>query len=387
MFYIEKGKLDRSLVSQSESSDGTEKEAIMKKLVKRFLALQLTLVLEMSLAGCGSSTATSSTSKKWEGKTLVVCSWGGAIQDAQRKTIFDKFADKYGCTVIEETDPDPAKFKTMVDSGNMDIDVWDVDSDFVPRGEKQNLFEKLDFNVISKDGLSTDFVSDYSVPSEYSTLCISWNSKAITSTHPTTWTEFWDTTKFPGKRTLYQNPMSQFEAILLADGVSVDQMYPLDVDRVFAYLDKHKSDIVSFWGSGAESVELVSSGDATLGAVWGGRVIAAKNDGQKIDKEINQAILAGDSWVIGKGSKNNEMAQDFIAFATSPEVVADYAAEYPGNAPCNTKAYDLMSKDQIAALASNPEKASSQLMINVNWWNENYDAVYQRFQAWKLTLK
>lgn len=358
----------------------------MRKIFKRLVALQLTLVMGLSLAGCGKTTASNS-DKKWAGKTLVVCSWGGAIQDAQRKTIFDKFAEKYGCEVVEETDPDPAKFKTMADSGNMDIDVWDVDSDFVPRGIAQNLFEKLDFNVISKDGLSSDFITEYSVPSEYSTLCISWNTKSITGAHPTTWTQFWDTSKFPGKRTLYQNPMSMFETILLADGVSVANMYPLDVDRVFAFLDKHKSDIVSFWGSGAESVELVSSGDAVLGSVWGGRVIAAKKDGQKIEKEINQAILAGDSWVIGKGSKNNEMAQDFIAFATSAQTVADYAIEYPGNAPCNTNAYSLMTAEQISALASSPEKASSQLMINVDWWYKNYDAVYEKFQAWKLTLK
>jgi putative spermidine/putrescine transport system substrate-binding protein len=161
-------------------------------------------------------------------------------------------------------------------------------------------------------------------------------------------------------------------------------MYPLDVDRVFKFLDAHKTDIVSFWSSGAESVELVSSGDASLGAVWGGRVIAAKNEGQTINMDINQAILAGDSWVIGKGSQNNAMAQDFIAFATSAQTVANYAIEYPGNAPCNTNAYALMTSDQVAALASNPEKAGSQLMINVNWWYENYDAVYEKFQAWKL---
>ena len=366
---------------------GRKKEdTFMNKLLRKLMSVSMVRAMSaslLSMSGCGTSTADSG--KKWAGKTLTVCSWGGAIQDAQRQTIFQKFEDEYGCTVVEETDPDPAKFKTMVDSGNMEIDVWDVDSDFVPRGIAQNLFEKLDFNVISKDGLSPDFITDYSVPSEYSTLCISWNSKNISGSKPATWSEFWDTSKYAGKRTLYQNPMSQFEAILLADGVSPKDMYPLDVDRVFKFLDAHKSDIVSFWSSGAESVELVASGDANLGAVWGGRVIAAKNEGQTIDMDINQAILAGDSWVIGKGSKNSEMAQDFISFATSAKTVADYAIAYPGNAPCNSKAYDLMSKDQIAALASNPEKADSQLMINVNWWYENYDSVYERFQAWKLS--
>ncbi len=355
---------------------------------KKVLALLLSAAMLVSLAACSKESKDTSAGggKKWEGKTLVVCSWGGAIQEAQKKTIFDKFAEEYGCTVVDETDPDPAKIKTMVDSGNMEIDVWDVDSDFVPRGIAQDLFEKLDFNVISKDGLIENFITDYSVPSEVSTLCISWNTNAITD-GPKTWAEFWDTTKYPGKRTLYQNPMSMFEAVLLADGVAPADMYPLDVDRVFKFLDAHKSDILAFWGSGAESVELVTGGDAVLGSVWGGRVIAAQKDGQNIEKEINEAILAGDSWVIGKGSKNVEMAQDFIAFATKPETIAAYAVEYPGNAPANTKSYDLMTKDQIATLASNPDKAKTQLLIDVNWWFENYDDVYNRFQEWKLTMQ
>lgn len=274
----------------------------------------------------------------------------------------------------------------MVEAGNMEVDVWDVDCDFVPRGEAQGLFEKVDFDVVSKDGLVADFVTEYSVPAEIVTLCISWNTDKISNdNHPTTWAEFFDTDSFPGLRTLYTNPMSMFEAVLLADGVSKDEMYPLDVDRVFDYLDAHKEDIITFWSSGAQSVELVAGGDAALGSVWGGRVIAAQNDGQTIEKEINEAILTGDAWVIGKGSKNVEMAQDFLAFATSPEVVKNYAVKYPGNAPANTKAYDLMTDEEISALASSPELAETQLYIDVDWWFENYDSVYERFQEWLIS--
>jgi len=356
----------------------------MKKM-KKIVAAALAMSMIVSMAGCGTS-STKDDGKKWSGKTLVVCSWGGAIQAAQKKTIFDAFAEKYGATVVEATDPDPAKIKAMVDAKKMEVDVWDVDSDFVPRGEAQGLFEKLDFNVISKDGLIPDFITDYSVPAEIATLCISWNtSKVKSDNHPTTWTQFFDTKTFPGKRTLYSNPMSMFEAVLLADGVKKEDMYPLDVDRAFKYLDAHKKDIVTFWASGAQSVELVGGGDASLGSVWGGRIIAAQKDGQPVEKETNEAILTGDSWVIGKGSQNAEMAQDFIAFATSAEVIKNYAVEYPGNAPANTKAYDLMTKEQIAALASSPELAKTQLYISVDWWFKNYSTVYERFQKWLIS--
>ncbi len=370
----------------------------------RFVSSIMTGAMLLSMAACSSgdsgpgasseatvvpsaaaSLAASTGGKKWDGKTLTVCSWGGAIQAAQKKVIFDKFAEETGCTIAEDTDPSPAKIKAAVQAGKMEVDVWDVDSDFVPRGIKDNLFEKLDFKVVKKDGLVENFITEYSVPSEIAAICISWNTgKYNKDNHPKTWSEFFDTAKFPGNRTLYSNPMSMLEAVLMADGVPMDKLYPLDVDRAFKFLDKHKKDIPTFWESGSQSVELVSSGDNALGEVWAGRVMKAQADGQPIDMDTNQAILTGDSWVIGKGSQNVEMANDFIAFATSAKVVANYAVEYPGNAPCNAKAYDLMTKEQIGRLASSTDKVKSQVYVDVDWWAENYDKVYERFQEWKL---
>ncbi len=39
----------------------------------------------------------------------------------------------------------------MVQSGNVEWDVVNVDADFAIRGVKNNLFEKLDYNVIKTD--------------------------------------------------------------------------------------------------------------------------------------------------------------------------------------------------------------------------------------------
>jgi putative spermidine/putrescine transport system substrate-binding protein len=361
----------------------------MKKRHVTIFTLWLLLAGLLVLTGCNGKKATATESseakKKWDGQTLVICSWGGAIQDAQRKTLFEAFTAEYGGEIIETTDPDPAKLQSMVSSGNMEIDVWDVDSDFAPRGIAKNLFEPLDFSVIEKEGLVEAFVTDYSVPSEIATLCIAWNTDQLQGgAHPQNWTEYFDSDTFPGKRTLYANPMSMFETVALASGVAPENLYPLDVDRIFNFLDEHRSDILTFWSSGAQSVDLVTGGDATFGEVWGGRVIAAKKSGQSIELEKKGAILTGDSWVIGKGSKNIDMAMDFIAFATTPEVTASYSIEYPGNSPANLNAYDHMTKEQIDALVYSPSMADYQYYVDVNWWFENYDSVYERFQNWLI---
>ena len=369
----------------------------MKSSTKKIIAAIMAAAMALPMAACNTGTddsvssgdvgtsADSNSEKIYSSQTLTICSWGGAIQEAQRKTIFEPFMAETGCEIIETTEPDPAKLKSMVEAGNMEIDIWDVDSDFVPRGIAADLFEPLDFNVISKDGLIEEFITEYSVPCEIATICISWNTNTYSQeNHPKTWAEFFDTEKFPGKRTLYSNPMSMLEVVLMADGVNKDELYPLDVDRAFKYLDAHKEDILTFWDSGAQSVELVTSGDTVLGEVWGGRSITAKADGQPIDFDPYNAVLTGDSFIIGKGSQNVELANAFIAYATSPQVVANYAIEYPGNAPANSLAYDLMTEEQISALASSPTAAPDQVYVDLDWWYENYDAVYEKFQEWKL---
>ena len=45
---------------------------------------------------------------------------------------------------------------------------------------------------------------------------------------PTGWADFWDTAKYPGKRSMDANlgDGSVLEAALLADGVAIDKLYP-----------------------------------------------------------------------------------------------------------------------------------------------------------------
>ncbi len=88
------------------------KNTVVKRRSLRVAAGLTAAAIILSMAACsggsGSSSAGTSVSsaaaanasgKKWAGKTLTVCSWGGAIQAAQKKTIFDTFAEKYGCTI------------------------------------------------------------------------------------------------------------------------------------------------------------------------------------------------------------------------------------------------------------------------------------------------
>src|SRR6185437_5664835 len=63
-------------------------------------------------------------------------------------------------------------------------------------------------------------------------------------TAPVSWSDVWNTKKFPGRRGMYTGVTYTLEFALLADGVPKDKLYPLDLPRAFKSLEKFKRDAV-----------------------------------------------------------------------------------------------------------------------------------------------
>ena len=71
-------------------------------------------------------------------------------------------------------------------------------------------------------------------------------------TAPATFADFFDADKFPGKRGAYNWVMGGLlEMALIADGVALEDLYPLDTDRAYKKIDTIKDDIV-WWDTGAQ---------------------------------------------------------------------------------------------------------------------------------------
>ena len=209
---------------------------------------------------------------------MVFTSWGGTTQDAQKKAWVEPFEKTDGVKVKLDGPTDYGKLKAMVDSGNVDWDVVDVEGDFAVAAAKLGLLDSIDFNVVKKSDLDPRFTSNDYVGSFYYSFVLGYNKDALGGKAPKTWADLFDTKKFPGKRTFYKwSAPGVLEIALLADGVAPDKLYPLDLDRAFKKLDTIKSDIV-WWSGGAQSQQLLASGEAPLGAFWNGRVFAVQKD-------------------------------------------------------------------------------------------------------------
>jgi putative spermidine/putrescine transport system substrate-binding protein len=311
---------------------------------------------------------------------MVFTSWGGTTQDAQTKNWAVPFSAATGINVLQDGPTDYGKIKAMVEAGAVNWDVVDVEADYALQAGKQGLLEPLDFTVIDKTKLDPRFVSEFAVGSFYYSFVLGWNPANFPDGQPATLADLFDTTKFPGSRTFYKwSAPGVIEAALLADGVAADQLYPLDLDRAFAKLDTIKSDII-WWTGGAQSQQLLASGEAPIGFFWNGRLAALQADGTPVGISWDQNITAADSLVVPKGAPNKAAAMKFIAMATSAEGQAAFAAE-TGYAPINLGSADIMDPTVRATLPD--AQTAVQVNADLAYWAEYRDEIGTRWYEWQ----
>jgi putative spermidine/putrescine transport system substrate-binding protein len=351
-------------------------------------ALLSAVVIAVAVVGCGGSEegdTSTAASGSTSGGQLTFNTWGGAYQEAQMKAIVEPFRQETK-TKVNVTQPiDYAKLKSMVDTGNVVWDVADVEPYVSRRGCKEGWLEKLDYKVIDPNGfLETMPKTECSVPNGAFGLPIAYRTDKWKDAHPRNWAEFFDTKKFPGKRSMPKYAESGIlEAALLADGVKKDALYPLDAERAFRKLDTIKKDIV-FWESGDQSEQLMNTGEVTLCACWATRMHDTKvNQDTPVAIEWQDAVYGWDDFVVPKGAKNLKAAMEFINYGTHPDREIGMTKYTPWG-PSRTEAAanaDPATRDWVP---TTPEHTAIGVPLDYEWWGENAAKLDEQFAQWLL---
>ncbi|MBC8719616.1 ABC transporter substrate-binding protein [Ochrobactrum sp. Marseille-Q0166] len=303
---------------------------------------------------------------------ITFVSQGGAYQEAQTKAILDPVAEKLGITINQDSSPDAwPVIKTQTETGKPVWDVIDTPAKDCIRGGEQGMIEKLDFSKLPnvKD-MPAEYKSPYSVAYEFYSSVLAYNKDKFGDNAPKTWVDFWDVKKFPGTRALRNHPLATLEAALIADGVPMDKLYPLDVDRAFKKLEEIKPFVTVWWTSGAQSAQLLADGEVDMTMAWNGRVSAVVKEGLPIGYTFNQGFLQYTSLCILKGAPNLETGVKFINAALDPEVQANFPA-YIDYGPANPAAYKTgkISPERATEMPSSPDNAAKQVLISDEWWS------------------
>jgi putative spermidine/putrescine transport system substrate-binding protein len=336
------------------------------------------VVLGLTLAGaCGGEEATPTGDE--EEVTLVFVSWGGTFQEAQTKAWLEPYMDEHpNVTIIQDEPTEYAKIQAMVESGNVTWDVVDIGNDF-GLGESERLCELLDPSIVPFDELQPEelLTNGYRAPVHVYSTVVGYRPDKLGGQAPTSFADFFDLAKFPGKRGCYNWVMGGLlEMALVADGVAPEDLYPLDVERALAKIDTIKDKIV-WWDTGAQSAQLLADGEVVMGMSWNNRLVTAKEEGAPIEIMWDQHVMMADYVMIPKGCKNLDAAMALIGWITSAEHSADlskYVASGPGN---SNSVADPKYADNVPT--AHLEGAVAQDDV---FWGDNYDDLDPTWQNW-----
>lgn len=329
------------------------------------------------LAGCGGEAS-------GDPKSLTFVAWGGTQEKNTIKTLFKPWAHKNKVTMQSDSPTNYAKFRTQVKSGQVSWSIVQVEPFFATQACNNGWATKLDFDTIDASAVEDKFVIDCAVPILQYAFTIAYNTKKYSKDdHPTTWEEFFDTKRFPGKRAFWKYATSTtFEAALLADGVDASDLYPLDVDRALQKLDTIRDDIV-WYETGEEQVQLLASGEAPLVQAWNGRVFQASQQGRPVANEWNEHFLSYEQLLIPKGYEYASLAQKWMNwFLNAPKAQARFAETTAYAAP-NPKFMDHVDEAVARELPTYPaNKKKRAAVVDYPYYAEHYDELTKKLNAW-----
>ena len=222
---------------------------------------------------------------------LVVNSWGGWPQKQQSETMFNPFSETTGIKIVELSDGENqfARAKAQIGFNGSEFDLIDGDASWLVRGQSQNLWAPIDYEIVDKTNLFSDVLEPYGVGIVYWSVNIVYNTTAFPESHPTDWAEVWDfASKNPGRVAMWgAKPDYTIEIALMAAGYDMGEIYPLNEEKLqeaFISLEKIKGN-VRWYDTGAQAQKLFSDEEVVLGMEPGGLHSRLLVSGRKCDKQ------------------------------------------------------------------------------------------------------
>jgi putative spermidine/putrescine transport system substrate-binding protein len=320
---------------------------------------------------------------------VVVRNPGGAYSDTQKQYIYDPFTKETGIEVVIVPST-LTKMLAMAKSGNAELDVADAGFDGLTTLDRTGALAPIDYS-------SWKYTNAKDIPEEYVTprtagLCLyatvlGYNKETFPDgKQPKSWAEFWDAATFPGSRMLADmaSGSPNLEFALIADGVPMDKVFPIDIDRAFKSLSRIKPHIKKFWDTGALSAQMLADRDVVLGSIWNGRLQAIADQGAPVAIEWNQHMLALQGYGIFKDAKNMKEAQLLVDYAMSPKSQLGLPKEL-AYGPTNRKTFGMLPPERLAILPGSPEQMKRSFIQDAEWWDQNRPKVNAIWSKWILS--
>lgn len=322
---------------------------------------------------------------KAQGGTLTVADPGGAWTPASSAAFVQPFAKEAGVTVrhIAREHYPTVEIKANVETRSF---TWDAviatDAD-IEQLAPQNLLEQLDWSGADMAEIMPEARLPVWMGQDVYATVIAYRSDKYGANGPKNWADVWNVQKFPGRRSLHKHPIDMLEAALMADGVPKDKIYPIDMDRAFKKLDEIKPHVDVWWTGGAQTTQMLQSGEVDIISTWNARAQVVIEAGGPVSLSWDQGLFALEGWCIPRGNPRADLARRFIKYCANARRQAEFVSKL-AYGPTNPKAYDFIPAERARFLPTAPDNLKLLVQSNTAWWAKNKEAALERFNAWLL---
>jgi len=280
--------------------------------------------------------------------------------------------------VVDTSGPTAGKLRATAESGKIN---WDV-ADSVPHTAfqlgKLGYMDEIDYTIVDRSKVLPGFVYTWAVGNGTFSNVLTYDREKFKNRLPTTWADFWNLKEFPGKRSFWKGFNGVLEVALMADGVPMDKLYPLDVKRALDKIKQIKEHTI-FWNSGSESMKLLREGEVAMASIWSTRALAVKDDTKgRIDFTFNQGVMVPGVWIVPKGNPAGKDVYRFIASTQKPERQVEMLIGY-GYGTVNPAAAPLVPEQHRWRDPAYPDNLKRQVLIRSEWYRDNYDTVFPQY--------
>ena len=334
-------------------------------------------------------------------RTLTVISWGGSYGRAVTRAYLEPFAAATGIDVrLDDYNGGLAQIRAQVETGNVHWDVIDLEMADAVAGCDEGILEPIDPALLAPAADGTPAVDDFlpdtlqecAVGTTFYSTIYAYSTERLEGAAPTTIDDFFDLERFPGRRGMRRVPFVNLEFALIADGVPVDEVYPVldtpaGLDRAFRKLDTIKDQVV-WWEAGAQPPQMLADGEVAMSTAYNGRVFNAQVlEGQPFEIVWDGQVLDVGPIGIVAGTPDLEPALELVRFATRASSMAAIG-RYIAYSPVRRSGLPLIGRHADAGIDMNPHMPTypahmrRTLQNDWLWWSDNLDEMNERFSAW-----
>ena len=339
--------------------------------------------------------------EKYRGENLKIGSWGGAYEEAQRQAYFLPFQENFGIK-IELIDPNVFWRSVPLGRKRPTLHVFDVSTRSANHlgieGDLEELTPAIHngylsgFPEVARTPWSGGGGTIWSTGLAYNLNAIDdlWGGQ-----RPTSWADFWDVERFPGRRGMFDRIHESifFAQFALNPGLlnesesrlAIARLTDQQVNQSFEKMEEIKPHIDE-WIWGWECIRMLLGSELDICTTWSNRIWDAQQEmgGESFYYcyecgHVNQT----DVFAIPKCAPNKTLAELFIAWTGHPHINVRMSNYIPYG-PLNTNALLLLqhtlSAESIAALPTSPQALERAVLIDEKWLASVEDTLIKRFE-------